>query len=182
MMRSIKPSGFTLVELMIVVAILGLLGAVAVAAYGIYIKSSRNAEATSVLADIKLKQEAYRGTFHRYADVSTGCGNWTPRATPTQHPATDAQMAAIPAACLAAWRQIGVSFATNLYFVYDSRAGAPGDDLGDNWWNEANNTDFWYGAKAIQDLEANNRCAGFKVVSGNMSMIEIPESEDACDY
>ncbi len=64
--------GFTLVELMIVVAIIAVLAAVAIVAYQKYIDHARDAEAIGFLGSIRLKQEAYRMTFHQYADVSTG--------------------------------------------------------------------------------------------------------------
>jgi prepilin-type N-terminal cleavage/methylation domain-containing protein len=171
--------GFTLVELMIVVAILGILSVVAFAAYGIYIRESRNAEATSILADIRLKQEAYRGTFHRYATVEASCDNWVPRGTPD---AQSASAGGIPQSCKLAWRQLGIAFPDSLYFVYDSRAGAPTSEALSGWYADANTNDFWYAAAAVQDLDGNGECAGFKVVSGDMSMIDIAESTAACTY
>ena len=47
-----KSSGFTLVELMIVVAIIGILAAVAIPAFSKYIKKSRTAEASQTLNKI----------------------------------------------------------------------------------------------------------------------------------
>ena len=48
-MRNKKSSGFTLVELMIVVAIIGILAAVAIPAFSRYIRKSRTAEALGFL-------------------------------------------------------------------------------------------------------------------------------------
>jgi prepilin-type N-terminal cleavage/methylation domain-containing protein len=182
MARKTGNNGFTLVELMIVVAIIGILAAVAVAAYSIYVRQSHNSEATAILADIRLKQEAYRGTFHRYAKVETDCSGWVPRGTPTSEPATPAERAGFTGGdCETAWRQLGVSFPNKVYFVYSGRAGDPGEAL-NNWWSDANNGDFWYAAKAIEDLDENGECAGFRVVSGTMEMIRVAEAGAACTY
>ena len=55
-----KPvSGFTLIELMVVVAIIGVLAAIAIPNYNDYIMRSRINEAVAGLADLRVKMEQY---------------------------------------------------------------------------------------------------------------------------
>lgn len=51
--------GFTLMELLITVAIIGILSAIAIPAYRDYVRRGRTTEATSALATIRLKLEQY---------------------------------------------------------------------------------------------------------------------------
>ena len=60
-----KSIGFTLIELMIVVAIVGIIAAVAVPNYIDYVRRGRVTDLTSALSDAKLKVE------QRYADSRT---------------------------------------------------------------------------------------------------------------
>ena len=62
--------GFTLIELMIVVAIIGILAAVAIPAYSDYVKKSREAEAINALGDIRTAQIAYKD------DPAAGSGSF----------------------------------------------------------------------------------------------------------
>lgn len=54
-----RTKGFTLIELMIVVAIIGILSAIAIPAYTDYVTRAKISEATSTLADLRVKMEQY---------------------------------------------------------------------------------------------------------------------------
>ncbi len=63
-----KPhSGFTLVELMIAVAIVGILAAIVIPSYADYVRRGKIAEATSQLASMAVKLEQYFQDNRSYA-------------------------------------------------------------------------------------------------------------------
>ncbi len=68
------PRGFTLIEVMITVAIVGILAAVALPAYSGYVTRSRIIEATAKLSDYRVKMEQYYLDNRTYAGAGTACG------------------------------------------------------------------------------------------------------------
>ena len=65
---SLKTSGFTLIELMITVAILAIIAAVAIPSYSSYVDRGKRAEARTALLDIAARQERYYSNNRQYAD------------------------------------------------------------------------------------------------------------------
>ena len=65
---SLKLSGFTLIELMITVAIVAIIAAVAIPAYTSYVDRGKRAEARTALLDIAARQERYYSNNRQYAD------------------------------------------------------------------------------------------------------------------
>jgi type IV pilus assembly protein PilE len=66
--------GFTLIELMIVVAIVAIIAAVALPSYFGSIKKSRRADAITALNKIAQEQERWRANNSTYTNVLTGAG------------------------------------------------------------------------------------------------------------
>lgn len=62
-------TGFTLVEIMIVVVIIGILAAIVMPAYSDYVQRGKAAEATSTLSDLKVRMEQYFQDNKTYADT-----------------------------------------------------------------------------------------------------------------
>ncbi len=69
MLQKSKIQGFSLIELMIVVAIIGILAAIAIPGYTYYIQKSRRSEAISEMLNIQLKEERYRTNNTTYANA-----------------------------------------------------------------------------------------------------------------
>jgi type IV pilus assembly protein PilE len=65
--------GFTLIELMVTVAVVSILAAIAMPSYGNYVRRSKVTEATSSLANMRVKMEQYfqdNRTYQNYVDAS----------------------------------------------------------------------------------------------------------------
>jgi type IV pilus assembly protein PilE len=73
-----KIEGFSLIELLVVVAIAGTLAAVAVPAYNDYIMRGKLAEGTSTLADGRIKMEQYFQDNRRYDSATALAANGCP--------------------------------------------------------------------------------------------------------
>lgn len=144
-----RTSGFTLIELMMVVVILGILGAIAVPMFGSYLNRSRATEGAAMLGEIKQRQEAYRSEFGQYCDVGGGgpSASYNPASVPQ---GTTALWD--PAAASNGWRQLGVNADGPVRFRYATWAGLPGTAPAAPGV-QFNGSDFWFVATAEADLD-----------------------------
>lgn len=62
--------GFTLIELMVVVAIVAIIAAIAIPSYTAQVRKSRRADATSTLGDAQLRQESWRAEHPAFGTLT----------------------------------------------------------------------------------------------------------------
>ncbi len=77
-----RARGFTLIEVMLVVAVIAVLAAIALPSYNSHLRKARRADAQGALTDIASRQQQYLMDARAYApDLATL--NYTPQATVT---------------------------------------------------------------------------------------------------
>lgn len=82
-MHQLRNAGFTLIELMIAVAIIGILAAIAYPSYQDYVIRGKIPEATNTLSSARVKLEQYYQDNRSYGTTSaTVCTSGTPASTP----------------------------------------------------------------------------------------------------
>jgi type IV pilus assembly protein PilE len=69
-----KTIGFTLVEMMVVVAVIAILSAIAFPAYSNFVQRSRRVEGQTLINRVMQAQEKFFSTYNRYTTDLTGPG------------------------------------------------------------------------------------------------------------
>ncbi|HJL18886.1 MAG TPA: prepilin-type N-terminal cleavage/methylation domain-containing protein [Sandaracinaceae bacterium LLY-WYZ-13_1] len=148
--RRARTGGYTLLELMIVVVLIGVLSAIAIPSFQSYLYRSRTAEAVTFLGEIRQRQESYRAEFGQYCSVSGApgaspdSGAWAPGSLPAS--GTSVGWPGAPGA----WSQLGAVPDGPVRFQYRTTAGPPGTTPGITGYD---GSDFWFVAQARADLD-----------------------------
>lgn len=162
--RTMRPSetqtaGFTLLELMIVVVIIGVLATVAIPAFSSYVYRARASEATDFLGEIRQRQESYRSEFGQYCAVSgSAFGMYTPTALAGSGRQAQAWPASTPT-----WDELGARPDGVIYMQYASIAGLPGTTPADVPGYDG--SDFWFVSQALGNLDGDATVVTFESYS-----------------
>jgi prepilin-type N-terminal cleavage/methylation domain-containing protein len=170
--RRTRRDGFSLMELMTVVAIVGVLSAIAIPTFSDYIYKSRTAEATEFLGVIRLREESYRSEFGRYCPTLSASANLVTSLadkTNLQPDPNTTKRDAKPFVSTAEWLQLGARPTGPVRFGYGVAAGSPADAPSSLGWNAAN-ADFWYVARATGDLDGDGEYVNFEIYSATKAI------------
>ncbi len=181
-----RRKGFTLVEMMIVVAILSVLAVVAGTAYRRYLDSARTTEAYAMLGEIRSREEAYRAEFSAYVSTTVNNTNETllfPAVdsgtcypTGTKEPCQKAANPATGATLPDGWAALGINPGrTTLacgYLAIARNAGTtvPGTQGQGLLGTTSINTPWWY-AIAVCDNDGNSAINATFVTAYNTTVV-----------
>lgn len=114
-----REGGFTLVELMIVVAIVGVLASVAIPSFRNYQWKAKRSEAFTNLAALSKTQKSYFAAYDQYFGVAPA----EPGTTRGDVPGTVARESS---GIASAFASVGWTAEGNVYFDYDTNSGGIG--------------------------------------------------------
>ena len=178
-----KARGVTLIELVIVVAMVSILATLATVGYRRYILSAKTGEATQMIGSIKSAQEAFKSETFRYLDVSP--------ALDTPYPQGDLAEVGTkkfswedgdPASSRKNLKTLGVSSTDPVYYGYASVAGSASQQLPDlpldfaqPDWSDPGGP--WYLVVAMADLDGDGTYGAYASSSFTAQIASLRQGE-----
>lgn len=169
----VSERGFSLMELMTVVVIVGVLSAVAVPTFSNYIYKARATEAIDFLSVIRLREESYRSEFGAYCSTLGASGNQVSSLNSHSNLVPDPSTTKRdpkPFVPTGPWNQLGARPTEQVRFGYGVAAGDPSQALAQNIGFTAANVDFWFVARAVGDLDADDKYCTFEIYSASKNV------------
>ncbi len=179
-------SGFTLVELLVTVVIIGILSSLAFVSYGRYVGRARTSEAAAILAEMTSKEQTYFMEFGHYLPLRAGNDLTRPSASEVAadfypvspslaafNSRTTATIIANAALWPGAWRSVGLRPRTpQLFCTYMTNAGDLGQtppgaatDFGPRLIGAASTTPWFFSLAACNLLGASGFPASVTVLA-----------------
>lgn len=135
---------FTLVEMMVTIAIFGILLTVAVFAYQRYVGTARTQEVVSITADIAGRQQQYFARYSRYVDTGTANDFWPQTVDGSSRP-WGIDCSGVLTAIQKTWCQLGVKVTGSVFYQYNTQGwneskgasdvpGGLGIPTNETWW------------------------------------------------
>lgn len=125
--RPVRARGFTLTELMIVIAIVGVIATLGIEGFRRYVDASKTSEATMVLQAIRVAEETYRAENQVYYNVTSELGKdngWFPNAGVQNQKGPFASNSHEDAE---RWQRLNPRVERAVEFGYKAHAGMAGD-------------------------------------------------------
>ena len=177
-----RARGVTLIELVIVVAMVGVLAALATVGYRRYIASAKTGEATQMLGTIKASQEAFKAETFRYLNVTEDLETYYPQDDRAIGTAKYAWEGGVPESARQNFQALGVNSSGPVYFGYACVAGSSSEalpnlplDFETPTWPTPGGP--WYIAVAKGNLDGDETYSGFVTTSLSAEIVSIHEGD-----
>jgi prepilin-type N-terminal cleavage/methylation domain-containing protein len=176
-----RARGFTLVELMTVVVMVGILAAIGISLFRKWVYHSRSVEAVGMIESIRVAQERWRAENGMYLDVSSSLSTPYPMASPGR---TLYDWNQVGGDQYARWRLLNPTVSGPVMFGYSTKAGPPFSamaipDCNDKpTWPAVNQTlEPWYVIQAVGDTNADGIKSYYVAASLNGEIYRENEGE-----